>query len=186
MRRRYITTGKITEGRIVWLNIVSGQFVLLRGSHEEQEATQAVPEWGTDYRLYFPRPGTKPVSINLTALTTDELHKFREFLNIAFDLAEPVVAQRDRIAQDAFNEGDDSFARSYRQIPQLVIREGAVGQDDEGVYFRPDDLPSGDESGRGEVGDLRVPDGGVRGAGDELASGEPSTPESEDDEPQAD
>lgn len=163
--------GKMSANRLAWLRTAIGQFVVMTDDVTE-ETKKTVAEFGPTYRLFLPRPGTRPVTYNITALTHEEFQALKKFMEHLFEIAEPVILERDRIAEDAFSKGDDSFARSYRQVPQLVIREGPVRKDDEGVSERPDDLPSGDESESGRVEDVRVSGGGVRGAGDELASSE--------------
>lgn len=177
--------GRMSKNRIAWMRLVIGQFILMRGWTTEDPEEEAVrKESGPTYRLLLPRPnGGRAVSYNLTALTHEEFLVLKKFFLMVFDLVEPVVIQRDKVAQDAFAKGDDSFARIYRQVPQLVVREGQDGADDESVLHGPEDLPSGDGTGGGQVGDVRAPDGGVRGAGDELASGEPPASESQDDKP---
>lgn len=175
--------GRFSKNRLAWLHCVMGQFVVMKDYDvDELEKIQLDPEWGATYRLLIPRAGTRPVALNFTAMTHEEFVAFRKLFDLICELAEPVILERDRIAQDAFDKGDDSFNRSYRQIPQLVIREGALGADDQGVHDGPDDLPDGDLSEAEEVEEVRVSDGGVRGAGDELAPGEQEPPEPQDDE----
>jgi hypothetical protein len=126
------------------------------------------------------------MSYNLTALTHEELLAMRELFNFAFDLAEPVILLRDRIAQDAFDKGDDSFIRVYRQAPQLIIREGTIRQDGESLRERPDNFLDGDFPEAEEVEEVRSSSGGVRGAGNELASGESAEIEPKNNESQTD
>lgn len=78
----------------------------------------------------------RPIGMNLTNLTIEELDALRSIINLAFDLAEPVVKDRDKVAQDAKDAGDDSYARVYRQIPEFVVRTGKVLAYGEGVLDR--------------------------------------------------
>src|SRR3546814_11366470 len=73
-------------------------------------------------------------------MTLPELKDMRDIFNLLFDLAEPVVRERDRIAQNAFREGDDSFARIYRTVQQFVIREEAVKSDGSSIRDRLEDV----------------------------------------------
>lgn len=177
--------GRISPNRIAWLRTVIGQFVVMKDY--DLESTDSPTEFdpvesGSTYRLLLPRQSGRPITYNITALTHEEFIALRKLFDLLFELAEPVILERDRIAQDAFDQGDDSFNRSYRQVPQLVIREGALRADDQGVHDGPDNLHQGDESEAEQVEEVRVSDGGVRGAGDELAPGESEPTESQDDE----
>ena len=192
-RRFKRNEGRMSPNRLAWLRVYVGQFVIMRGYDEESlpdvaenDNDDEVSEVGRDIRLLLPRPTGRPITFNITALTHEELIEMKKFFNLLFDLAEPIILDRDRRAQDAFDQGDESFMRSYRQVPQFVVREGTNGADDQGVHERPEDLPSGDESGSGQVGVVRGSDGGVRGAGYELAPGESEPSEPQDDEPAAD
>lgn len=171
--------GRMSENRIAWLRVIIGQFVIMRDNGSDEDI---VKEFGPTYRLYLPRPGARAMSFNITALTHEEFLALKEMFQYLFDISEPIILERDRIANAAFDKGDDSFARSYRQIPQLIIRERKVGKDGQGLHERPVDLPDGDESEAEEVGEVRMSDGGVRGAGNELASGKSEAAVSKDDD----
>jgi hypothetical protein len=136
-------------------------------------------EVGQTIVFFMPRPNARPVQMNFTALTEEELKQTRQFFNHLFDLAEPICRERDRAAYDAFESGDDSFLRLYRQPPQLIVREGAVAPYVEGVLGGSEDVPDGDGEDGGQSG-------GVRAAGDAVASEESADSEAEDDESQAD
>lgn len=62
------------------------------------------------------------VSMQLCMLTSEELAAFRKFMELAFELAEPVVAERDRLAAEALERGDDSHPRIFRQKPLFSVR----------------------------------------------------------------
>lgn len=178
--------GRMSANRLAWLRTVIGTFVLMKGydddSHlqEGQETKEAIVEQGDTYRLLLPRPtGGRPVTYNLTALTHEEFLALKTFFMKVFDLVEPVVVLRDRNAEDAYSKGDDSFARIYRQAPQLVIREGAHGEDVQRIQLGPEDVSEGYEPD-GDSG------GGLRGAGDDVAAEVSPHPLSEDDEPATD
>lgn len=172
--------GQISKSRYAWIQTYIGQFVLMRYEEPEdlpeEDAPKGSAEPGPTIRLMLPNRRGKSIYFNLTALTHRELMLLKRLFDMAFEQAEPIVKMRDKAADDAFERGDDSFIRVYRQVPRLVIRKGAVGSDRQGVYDRPEDVPPGSEQGGGDAG--RVP-----GDGDELADGESSGGGPQDDQP---
>src|SRR3954454_4710994 len=84
-------SGKMSGSRFAWLRTAIGQFVILRYEDPQEDED---PESGPTIRLFLPRPGARPVQYNLTALTEEELKLTREFFNLLFDLADPIVKQR--------------------------------------------------------------------------------------------
>lgn len=184
-------SGRISKNRFAWLRTALGQFVVMRylPPEEDEEGEEGEPdpnrpkdrEVGPSYVLQISHPQSKrPLSINFTALTLAEFEKTRQLFNLLFDLAEPVIRERDQVARDAFAEGDDSFNRLYREVPRLIIREGAGRQNIEGVQYGPSGVPLGTEAGRDSSGDVLDSDGGVRGDGDELANSESPEGRSQD------
>jgi len=189
-RRRSPGWRKTPEGRLgdavhAWLDTFVTQVKILvypHGWHEEEEELTGVKhapalkaEPGDTIRLVMIKAG-RPAYYTLTAMTHEELKLFREIVTMALDMAEPIVIERDRKAQDAFDQGDDSFARIYRQVPRLIVRERNVRADSEGVH----DGPEGDADG---AGGERDSSGGLRGVGSELANGQPEDGRAQDDEP---
>ncbi len=87
--------------------------------------------------------------MNLTRMTEPELLAIKQLIDQAFELALPVVRQRDEEADEAFNEGDDSFERVYRAVPKLVFREGAVAAYMQSLRNRPEDLSGAERDGDG-------------------------------------
>jgi hypothetical protein len=175
-REKYTDSGKMSENRYAWVRTILGQMVLYR--HVEEPLANE-PTVGDTLQLMMPRPGGRAISMNFSALTLAELEAIREFFNLLFDLATPVVKARDKVAQDAFDAGDDSYARIYRQVPQLIIRKGPVGQHRQGVHDGPEDAAAGDE----HDGDL---DGGLRGRSAGVAPVEEEDPGTEVDGSEAD
>lgn len=70
------------------------------------------------------RAQNRVVSAKLSDMTRDELAATKEFWDISFAQAQSIVEARDRIAQEAFANGDDSYHRLYRQVPRILVREG--------------------------------------------------------------
>lgn len=181
----------MSENRIAWLRTINGQFVLLHypegslnedgeeGDTDRSGQFDTERQYGYNLQLLIPILHRKPLTINLTSLTIEELEMTRQFFNTAFDMAEPVVRLRDQVAEDAFANGDDSFARSYRPVPQLVIRKRQEQLDVPRLHLGSEDPPDG-------AGSNGAGSGGVRGVRDELAPGESEESQSQDDEPEAD
>ena len=108
------------------------------------------------------------VGFDLTAMTMEELEGFRSTINLAIDLAVPVVRERDRSAREE-DSSRSTNPRVYRGLPEVVVRQGAFSKYGEGVHDRPSDVPPGD-------GGADSLDGGDRGSGGVLADdaqGEP-------------
>jgi len=140
---------------------ILGDFYLMEIVPEREKYHSG--EVGTDIVLiYKPTERARPVSFNLTRLTTDEIDKMRRFYNLAFDAAEIIIRARDDVAQEAFDAGDDSFTRQYRQDGILVERKGKGVEYFKSVSKRSLGVPEGD-GGRGDS------EGGGRGTGPSLA-----------------
>lgn len=163
--------GLMSEDRYAWLRTAVGQMVIMAYNNDEDDRENTT---GPTIRLYLPRPGGRPFSLNITALTKPELDAMRGFFTLLFDTAEPFVLHRDRMAQDALAAGDDSFARVYREVPQFVVRERAKPRHVESLHNGPEGLHPGDRG----AGDSSNESGGVRS---ELADGESSEGSPEDD-----
>lgn len=158
---------RITENRYAWVTCEAGKFLILVGDDEGH---------GSDVVLYHPRPGKQPdVAIKLSSLTMPELEALREIFVTAFEWAKPVVERRDKEAEDAWNQGDDTHTRNYRPLPTVVYRKVPVTEHGQSIHERPERIPEG--SRRERDGDS----GGVRGAGDELAEPDSQQPVTQDD-----
>jgi hypothetical protein len=170
--RKYGQNHQISENRYAWVQCEIGKFLILVGEDEGH---------GQDVVLYHPKPGRLPdVAIKLTDLTEPELLAMKELFDSAFEWALPVVTRRDKEAEDAWNEGDDSHVRNYRPAPTVVYRKRPVSEHGEGVHQRSSGVPEG--SGGEPDGDP----GGVRGAGDVVPEPVQVQGESEDDGSTAD
>jgi hypothetical protein len=111
---------------------------------EENDITMG-SEPGVSYLVMIQVKGRRrPIFWNLSAMTEQELEVTRQFFNNAFDLAEPVARERDKVAADAFANGDDSYHRIYRQVPQFIVRERQGRADSESVLDGSEDVPPGD------------------------------------------
>lgn len=164
--------GLMSESRWAWVRNVIGQFVIL------VNPTEGKPEDLT-IRLFHPIPNRPSMDWNLTAMTEQELLLFKELIDLAFEWALPVVRNRDKEAADAFAEGDDSHARVYRQVPQLVIRKRPESEYREGVSKRSGIIP-------GLTGGAIDPDEQLRGSGDVLSELDPEDSSPSDNGTEAD
>lgn len=116
---------------------------------EIDEHAELPPEVGSEkgmsYVLYLSHPTGrgKPIAWNLSAMTAAELEVMRDFFNLAFDLADPVTRERDKVAHEAFEQGDDSFARVYRGLPDFVKRQGPQRENNESIHDGLESTPEG-------------------------------------------
>lgn len=178
-KTRRVGRWKISDNRIAWARVAPVLVSIMRYTEEEMRLAEDVPpdedyETGDTYRLLISLPNMRrPITINLTALTFEELEAFEKLVNLAITISKPVVQERDRKAAEASANGDDSFSRIYRPVPQFIIREGSFGEDAksvlDGLAYAPEGLPSN-----------RDPNGGVRASRAELADELSEDSEAED------
>lgn len=109
----------------------------------------------------------KKLGLNLTKYTKDELDKLKEIIDLAFDLAEPIVLGRDRVAEEAAQNGEDIFYRRHRSAPSFSVFQRTIREYLQGVPNRPKDVLGGDGSGDGaERAEPGRPGGGSSGVVD--------------------
>lgn len=169
--------GQLSRNRWGWVGIYFGKFIIWADYKldEDKNETDEVQ----DIKLMYPQIKGAPVTWNLTACTEEELTSLKHLFDTAFALALPIVQQRDKEAQDAFANGDDSHSRIYRQVPQLVYREGAIGEHSEGVLDRLEDAAGVQRT----ADDL---DGRLRDDGPAVAQPDPSVSSPQDNGPKVD
>lgn len=165
--------GQLSKNRWAWVRVYFGVFIIWADYRNDAEGNQT--DEVIDLKLMHPIPGRAPLSWNLTALTEDELISMKHLFDTAFEWALPVVRQRDKEAQDAFAEGDDSHSRIYRQVPQLVYRSRPEWEHSEGVQHGSEDADGVSLPGlyRG---------GGLRHDGSDVAESDQDDSFPEDDE----
>jgi hypothetical protein len=88
--------------------------------------------------------GHKKYGLNLSGYTEEELLLFKQILEIALKTAMPIVRDRDRVAREAAENGNDIFYRRHRGTPNLSIIPRKVRQYAEGVPDGPQDVLGGD------------------------------------------
>lgn len=88
--------------------------------------------------------GYKKYGINLSDFTEEELLAWWQAVGVAVSWALPIVKNRDRVAREAAENGNDIFYRRHRPAPKLSIFKRQVGQHDQGVPDGPEDVLAGD------------------------------------------
>ena len=156
--RRVDRKGAYVDERVAWVNTAIGQMVYM---HYPEVPEQKEP--GPTVKVLLPQQGARTVMLDFTHLTGEELDAVKQFFEMVFQAAEPIVRARDKVAEDAFAAGDDSFSRSYRQVPQFIVRQRKDAEHGEGVQHGSSDVPSGELPGSDSDA------GGVRGAGSDVA-----------------
>lgn len=126
---------QFSDTRESWVKTGSLDVVMYVNPHSPEG------EVGEDHILTFVHPNRRPLAVNLTGLTEEELNAVQMFLNRAFEQARPIIQERDKVADDAFDQGDDSFVRNYRRPPELVVRTRKVRSNSEGVHDGPQAVP---------------------------------------------
>ena len=158
--------GRMSENKVAWLDYSQGQVLLFVNENEVQSDHDVILHFFT-YR------GKRPFTLPLTSLTKEELDKLKELIDFAHTWAEPITEERDKVAQDAFDKGDDTIARVYRQVPKLVVRQRPGDEHSKRLPIRPDGVPQS-SGGKRDLTD------GVRGASAGLAGDDSQQSESQD------
>lgn len=176
--------GRVNRNRIGWVRSILGVFEVRQFLPEDEGNAVSHDgellsdlQIGPTIRLAFPIGRTgRQVTFNLTACTEKELDAIEQLFQLAINLARPVVQHRDEVARDALESGDDSYSRSYRQAPELVVRHRQIATYSKGVLHRPENVPPR-PGGPGAGGDRD----GAGGAGDGVADEAPPDAGPEDD-----
>lgn len=136
---------RLSDTRISWLRTqATGQIAINVSSPEQRKehyGDKVGSEVGDSVTLTQYVPGrNRPLTWDLTGMTTEELEATRKFFDFLFDLADPIVRERDKVANEALAEGDDSYSRVYRESPTLVVRERQERSDSQGVHDGPENV----------------------------------------------
>lgn len=147
---RFQTTGMgrlSPEKRAILVTSVTRQLAIVSldpKEWDEENNAQLESEQGDNIVLLITVPGMRrPLRWNLSAMTTAELEATRQFFEHLFDLADPIVRERDKVANEAYERGDDSFVRVYRGLPQFITRPRKEPTDSESVHDRSEDASQG-------------------------------------------
>lgn len=171
---------KYTKNRVAWLSLAQLEVVVMRYDDDIADEKSDVPGTPT-INITFPNPGNRRLTktVNLTSRTSEELAELKSLLEIAFALAEPIVAFRDKVAKHESERGDDSYTRLYRAVPEVFTRQGARPEDIEELRGRLEDATTALQDGRDWAG-------GFRAGGDGVAAGESSDSSPQDNPPEID
>lgn len=120
--------GQVDDGTVAvcWLSTMS---VYLRYEESGEE--------GRDYDSLYIVTAPKGAVINLGRMTNVEFSAYRDFMNLAFSLAEEVTTRLDNEALSAYESGNNSYMRIYRQLPVLALRRRVFPQQFEELQTRP-------------------------------------------------
>lgn len=172
---KYSSGGRLSAGRIAWGKVKIAEAIVYQLRPEDNDDENFVVEAGNSISLHIRTPGSRyPCRLNLTGCTEEELATLKTVIDMAFELAKPTTKLRDRIAQDAYDNGDDSFERVYRQLPLLVVRPRGESPYPDRVRVGPESAPGGDGAG------------GSDRPGDDVAQLEPGPVGAQDDCPPPD
>jgi hypothetical protein len=137
---RQTARGRISESRRAWTRTYPAEFVLYVNERDEGSADPAADT--TPTIVLFFKVGAKAVYLDLTVLTAEELAASKKLIDLAFDEAKPVCEERDRMAEEAMANGDDTHARAYRAVPQFIDRKRSERPDGQGIHVRPEEPPA--------------------------------------------
>lgn len=98
------------------------------GKNNELDDGLVPDSYGKDIVILAKREDgrTAGLPIPLTSLTLEELNALEGVLVKAISAARPIVAERDRIAEEAANNGDDTYYRRHRSSPKVSEFPGKI------------------------------------------------------------
>lgn len=152
--RRYNKQGQFSEARSAWTRIDTTDVVIYE--HDGEGLTYQDGSTLHEVVLSIRTGGRqKPMSVNLSGMTREELEVLREIFDYAITKARPTCDALDAIAQEAFDAyGDDTYVRLYRPVPQLFVRQRPQSQHDPRLSRRSERAGDvDDEPGTGQSGD---------------------------------
>lgn len=161
------TAGRMADTRKAWVTLPKFDLIMFVGVNEDETKPSKSQDFDPDLppvRFEMRVPGRRyPTIVSLTYLTTEELDAFKQFMDHAFERARPICEELDRKAQEAYDNGDDGYARLYRPVPQFFDRERDESEHDQSVQSGSE----GSDEERHDPGadDVRDDDGGGDGSG---------------------
>lgn len=150
----------VSDRRRAWVTLKYDELVLYVNPPEEDEEGLA-----TDGITVMNLRASQKWTTDLTRMTLAELEAFEQLWLLAFQLAKPLVTERDRKARADHEAGIGTQYRLYNRPPVTVGLSGDQREYVEGLLFGP--APISRRNGLGDSGDR-----GVRGAGDDVAPDE--------------
>lgn len=139
--------------RRMWVNMPNNlDFVLIHVPEEEEVYSFDLEHekgWTPTLLLYIAMGRTKrrSVTLDLTALTREEIDILGEFLSKSIEYAREYATERDKRVLEAHHAGtaDVLFPRLYRRVPHLVDRSWEVLEHREGVSERSESSAGDDD-----------------------------------------
>lgn len=165
----YKEVGRIPDGRVSEARVVQ-RFFRCTVLHPDRGGQDGLPSvvWS------MPRGDN---AFSLTALTATELRAAKLVFEMAFELAEPICEALDKVAEEAWERGDDTHSRSYRSLPVFFVREGILQANYTGIPLGPNWLAElAERYGQRAEGMARI-----RGRNSRVLDDEPGELEAEDD-----
>lgn len=116
---------RIDHARKRWVRTDGIEFIhyaVPEGTRKRGEGQLA--GWGISHILsiIYKKGSVGTASFELTEMTLEELEAVKKLFDTVFDEAREVCELRDRLAQEAYEDGDDSHYRLYRTVPTMVER----------------------------------------------------------------
>jgi hypothetical protein len=133
-RKKLPNPAKYSPHRKAWANLSHHEIILYHGADEDRYVDDVRAE--DEVRLMI-RSAGRAMRMTLSAMTEKELETLREIFNIAIETALPICREMDQLAQEAFDAGDDAYARLYRPVPTIYVRERSQQPHDESVPDGP-------------------------------------------------
>lgn len=129
-RGNWKSRDRIPDNRVAWAIFDTGslyisQYDEMVDGEEEGERIRNPMRPGSAVAAHFRDNFTRKImKFILTNMTEKELDAFSDIFKHAIELARPVVRERDRIAWEAYESGDDDHhERVYRSPPAKVVRK---------------------------------------------------------------
>jgi len=116
--------GEFSDNRIAWVALQKFEAIVFIGDDEEYLETSNTrrPDYDQVKLMFRVLTRRAPWILNLTHMTSNELEELKKCIDFAFDQAKPTCALLDARAQDAYDNGDDSWSRLYRPPALFVER----------------------------------------------------------------
>ena len=154
--------GQVGESQVAWVETNYGTIALFALPENSEDERNGGLNPGPSVHMSFP---PKYNVLKLTSLTVEELNTLKKFFDMAFELALPVAAERDRVSEIEQAKGNDAVIRAYRRAPRMVVRPGPLAEYHKGVLFGSPEVPGGSENADGDSG-------GAGGSGPGVAADE--------------
>jgi len=114
--------GEVNPARIASARVVFGEFIVYQNATDPEQDI----EGGDNIAIKFPNPTGGTIYHKLTTLTSEELEAVKMIFDLAFSLAAPICKERDRVAAESADRGEDLYSRNYRAKPHVIVKRSVV------------------------------------------------------------